>query len=145
MTPEQISREILINAPAERVWAAVTEAEHLGTWFGDAGATVDLRPGGELTLTWEEHGTGYAVIEKVEPHTFFSWRWAGPRGGKPSPGNETRVEFTLTPSGSGTVLRVVESGFPALDLPDGEAEKYATGNVEGWHSELDELREYLEK
>lgn len=145
MTPEQISREIFINADAERVWSAVTESEHLGTWFGDAGATVDLRPGGELTLVWEEHGTGYAVIEKVEPHTFFSWRWAGPKGGKPAPGNETRVEFTLTPSGSGTLLRVVESGFPTLDLPDGEAEKYATGNVEGWHIELDELREYLEK
>lgn len=145
MTPEQIEREIHINAPAERVWAAITEAEHLGTWFGDAGATVDLRPGGEVTLTWAEHGTGYAVIEKLEPHSFFSWRWAGPAGGRPAPGNETLVEFTLSPSSAGTLLRVVESGFPALDLPSDESERYANGNVEGWRSELGELREYLER
>lgn len=145
MIPEQIDREIFIEAPAERVWSAITEAQHLGTWFGDAGATVDLRPGGELTLTWAEHGIGYAVIEEVTPFTFFSWRWAGPAGGRPSPGNQTLVTFTLTPSGSGTSLRVVESGFPALDLPSGESEKYASGNVEGWRFELDELREYLAK
>lgn len=145
MIPEQIEREIFVEASAERVWDALTTDAGLAAWFGDAGATIDLRPGGEVTLTWAEYGTGYCVIEKVEPFSFFSWRWAGPVGGRPSPGNETLVSFYLSPAGAGTSLRVVESGFPALELPPGEAEKYASGNVEGWLAELGELQEYLSR
>src|SRR6266545_3327859 len=34
------------NPAASKVWAALTTAEGLGTWFGDKGATIELRPGG---------------------------------------------------------------------------------------------------
>ncbi|NGY61163.1 activator of HSP90 ATPase [Lentzea sp. NEAU-D13] len=145
MRVDRIERDVLINASPRRVWAALTSAEHLGTWFGDAGATVSaLEPGGEVTLTWAEHGTGRAIIEKVEPESFFSWRWSGPLGPDPVPGNATLVEFTLTPTDGGTLLQVVESGFTGLDLPSEGQEKYASGNFGGWGHELDELREYLE-
>ena len=50
MTADQIERETTIAAPVERVWSLITEAEHLGKWFGDAGAEIDLRPGGALRL-----------------------------------------------------------------------------------------------
>ena len=46
MTQDSIEREVTIEAPVERVWSVITEAEHVGRWFGDAGAEVDLRPGG---------------------------------------------------------------------------------------------------
>jgi uncharacterized protein YndB with AHSA1/START domain len=69
MIPERIESEIVIAVPVERVWAAVTEAEHVGTRFGDAGAEIDLRPGGTMSLSWKDHGTVRAVIEKVEPHS----------------------------------------------------------------------------
>ena len=52
------------------------------------------------------------------------------------------MEFTLTPEGGQTRLRVVESGFRALDLPPEEQARYAAGNTEGWRSELDELVAY---
>ena len=34
MTTDRIEREIVINAPQDRVWAALTEAEHVAGWFG---------------------------------------------------------------------------------------------------------------
>ena len=34
--------------PVERVWALITEAEHLGRWFGDAGRGDRPRPGGRF-------------------------------------------------------------------------------------------------
>ncbi|MDT7789854.1 MAG: hypothetical protein QOF58_8273 [Pseudonocardiales bacterium] len=143
---DRIERDVVINASPQRVWNALTSAEHLGTWFGDAGATVSaLEPGGEVTLTWAEHGTGRAIIEKVEPESFFSWRWSGPLGPDPVPGNATLVEFTLTPEGDGTRLKVVESGFSTLDRPVEKQEWHRERNVDGWGHELDELREYLEK
>jgi uncharacterized protein YndB with AHSA1/START domain len=142
MVPDRIEREVTIAAPVDRVWAVITEAEHIGRWFGDAGAEIELRPGGRFTCTWKEHGTVRAIVERVEAPHFFSYRWARPVNAEVQPGNSTLVEFSLTPDGSGTRLRVVESGFRELDLSDEERAKYAAGNIEGWASELSELAGY---
>lgn len=143
MVQDQIAREIVIDAPVSRVWAAITTAEQIGAWFGDAGAEIDPRPGGALTIRWREHGVFHTVIERIEPERVFAWRWAHAAGDHPDSGNSTLVEFTLTPEGSGTRLRVVESGFQALDMPEDERAKCVSDNTQGWREELDELRGYL--
>jgi uncharacterized protein YndB with AHSA1/START domain len=145
MTEDRIERDILINAPVARVWALITEAEHLGTWFGDAGAEIDLREGGELELRWEKHGTSRGRIERVDEPTEFAFRWApfkDPGGGEPVDGNSTLVEFTLVQEGDGTRVRVVETGFAGLDAsPDQQARNYES-NSKGWSLELGELADY---
>ncbi|WP_283134406.1 SRPBCC domain-containing protein [Rhizohabitans arisaemae] len=141
MVPERIEREIRIDAPVERVWTVVTEPEHLNRWLGDT-AEIDLRPGGAGLLVWEKYGASRLRVERVEPPHLFAFRWA--RGeDQPVPGKATLVEMSLTAEGEGTLLRVVESGFPELDLPEEEKERYVAENTGGWRSELDELREYL--
>jgi uncharacterized protein YndB with AHSA1/START domain len=148
MVPDQIERETVINAPVERVWELITDAEHLGRWFGDAGAEIDLRPGGAMVLRWEGHGTSRARVVAVEPRTRFSYRWApftDPGGEEPVEGNSTLVEFTLEPEGDGTRLRVVESGFASLSTSEEQRTKNLEANTEGWESETGELREYAEK
>ena len=142
MVPDRIEREISIDAPVERVWSVITEAEHIGRWFGDAGATIDLRPGGQFSCTWAQYGTVLGVVERVDPPRFFSYRWARPNGAAVRPGNSTLVEFSLTPDGAGTRLRVVESGFRGLDGTDETRTKYAEENTGGWKSELAELATY---
>jgi uncharacterized protein YndB with AHSA1/START domain len=148
MVNDQIERETLINAPVERVWELITEAEHLGRWFGDAGAEIDLRPGGAIVLRWAEYGTNRGRVVAVEPHTRFSYRWApfkDPGGEEPDDGNSTLVEFTLQPEGDATRLRVVESGFASLATSDEQRAKNLNGNTDGWAQEIGELREYAEK
>jgi len=145
MIPDRIEREIRIAASVERVWRAVTEAKHLGTWFGDAGATIDLRPGGAITLRWEKNPPVHGVVERVEPHTAFSFRWLRAGHDKPEPGNHTLVEFTLTPDGSGTLLRVVESGIRALEMAEAGQLQYVGSHEKGWTFELGELRDYVER
>lgn len=142
---DQIIRDIEINAPIDRVWAAITQPEHLGAWFGDAGATVDFRVGGELMLEWKEYGKGWAVIEAIDEPIRFAFRWAFSGNEKPVPGNSTLVEFTLEDAGKATKLRVVESGFTKLDVTPEEQAKAVTGNTEGWQVEIDELKAYVEK
>jgi uncharacterized protein YndB with AHSA1/START domain len=142
MIPERIEREILIDAPQDVVWAIVTEPEHVGTWFSDA-AEIDLRPGGEVSLTWDEHGTARAWVEKVEPPHVFSFRWARPVEGEPREGNSTLVELTLSAEGESTRLRVVETGFRELAWPEEAKAKYAEENSQGWDHELAELVEYV--
>lgn len=143
MGPDRIERDIMIDAPVERVWAVVTEAEHVGRWFGDAGAEIELRPGGTFRCSWTKHGTVRGIVERVEPPHFFSYRWARPLGAEVMPGNSTLVEFSLTPEGKGTRLRVVESGFRGLEGTDAQRAKYAEENTEGWASELAEMATYI--
>ena len=148
MVHDQIERETIIDAPIERVWALITEAEHLGRWFGDAGAEVDLRPGGAMVLRWSEHGTSHGRVVAVEPHTRFAYRWApfqDPSGDEPGEGNSTLVEFTLEPEGDGPRLRVVESGFASLATSEEQRAKNVESNTGGWEFETGELREYAEK
>src|SRR5215217_1825023 len=119
MVANQIEREIKIEAPVERVWTTLTSAEHLGIWFADSGAEIDLKPGGSLVLNWKDYGKVIGRVEKVEsPHT-FSYRWAnGPSHQEITATNSTLVEFSLSPEGTGTRLRVVESGIALLEGSD---------------------------
>jgi uncharacterized protein YndB with AHSA1/START domain len=147
VVPEQIERETIIAAPVERVWALLTEAEHLARWFGDAGAEIDLRPGGALSLSWEQYGTVRGRVIDVEAPRRFSYRWTVLRESQSEPveGNSTLVEFTLEAEGDGTRLRVVESGFDTLFAdPEKRAQRYED-NTKGWGSELAELAEYAER
>ncbi len=143
MAPDRIEREILIDAPPERVWTTLTEAEHLGVWFGDAGATVDLRPGGAMSLTFAKHGTKRARVERVEPPRLFSYRWTRASDVEPVAGNSTLGEVTLTPEGTATRLRVVESGFLSVEQSDEEKAAHVKSNTGGWISKLDSLQRHL--
>lgn len=142
MVSDTIQRDISIAAPIERVWAALTEEKHVKEWFGDSAAEIDLRPGGAILFGWTEHGNHLGRVEVVEPPHRFSYRWARPAGTEPEPGNSTLVEFTLSEQGGGTLLRVVESGFTTLNEDQAKA---VAENTQGWHAELDELREYVER
>ena len=142
----QIERETVIAAPVERVWALLTEAEHVGRWFCDDGAEIDLRPGGTMVLRWAEHGVGRARIVNVDRPHRFAYRWAAIRehwGEEPDDRNSTLVEFTLAAEGDGTRLRVVESGFEALEGTDDQRRQAFEGNTEGWETQLRNIQEYV--
>lgn len=145
MTQDSIQREITIEARPERVWALLTEAEHLGRWFGDAGAEIDLRPGGAFILRWEAGMISRGFVETVEPHSRFAWRWAQqdvPVDAPLDPGNSTLVEFTLEPAGDGTLLSVLETGFDALDGGPDHRLAALTGNTDGWRQKTAAIADY---
>jgi uncharacterized protein YndB with AHSA1/START domain len=138
--PDRIERTVVIAHPPAKVWAALTTADGLGTWFGNA-ATIDLRPGGVAEMTWTSGEKASMRIERVEEPTVFGFTW-GINGLPDDDPRRTYVEFTLAPTGSGTRLTVVESGF--AQLPEDDYRKAFDGNTEGWAHELGELVEYLD-
>jgi uncharacterized protein YndB with AHSA1/START domain len=141
---DRIEREVVIAAPPERVWEIITQAEHVGTWFGDS-AEIDLRPGGTMVLRWEKHGTQYATIEKIEPPRYFSYRWNPTvTGEKPDKDNSTLVEFMLTPHEGQTRVRVVETGFSRLQVTEHKRAEQFENNSEGWATQLRDLHAYVE-
>jgi uncharacterized protein YndB with AHSA1/START domain len=145
MTPDRIERDITIDAPVERVWSVLTEAEHIGGWFAERGAEIDLRPGGALIMHWNEWPTTTARVEAVEPPRRFAYRWTAHHAAaeEPAEGNSTLVEFTLTPEGSSTRLRVVETGFAALATGEEQRKSNYDDNVGGWKQVLDQFDAYL--
>lgn len=147
MVPNSIEREILIEAPVEVVWSVVTQPDHINEWFADA-SEVDLRAGGSGRLVWNggrsgSRGEADIRVQAVEPPRLFSFRWVYPQGADPQEGNSALVEFTLIPEGGGaTRLRVVESGFTALDWAEEKKAEYVTNHAEGWAGHLERLAGY---
>ncbi|WP_280348912.1 SRPBCC domain-containing protein [Nocardia neocaledoniensis] len=138
--PDQIVRTVELAHPPAKVWAAITTAEGLASWFGNT-AEIDLRPGGDMRMTWKEGFSADMRVERVEEPSVFGYTW--PINGLPDEDpRRTYVEFTLEPVGVGTRLTVVETGF--AQLPEDLHKEAFEGNVGGWKSELGELVEYLD-
>jgi uncharacterized protein YndB with AHSA1/START domain len=138
--PDRIERTVELAHPPAAVWAALTTAEGLASWFGQQ-AAIELRPGGPAQMTWDSGHRADMRVERVEePAVFgFTWHIFGLPEDDP---RRTYVEFTLQPSGAGTRLTVTESGF--AQLTDAAYRDAYDGNTKGWASELGELAAYLD-
>jgi uncharacterized protein YndB with AHSA1/START domain len=104
-----IRREILLSAPREDVWEALTEPERLEDWFAND-VDLDLRPGGGASFRWSNGEERHATVTEVDHERRFAFEWDDDEG---------QVELTLDDDADGTRLTVVESSpnwSTALDL-----------------------------
>lgn len=122
-TPEQIERELLLPAPPEDVWNAVTSSG----WLAPE-VRLDLVPGGEASFSGEEWSKTGWIEESIPPEDgsaaklVFWWS----TDGEPA----TRVEVTLEAEDPGfTRLRVVEAR--PLELLDVTGIPYCGGSQHG--------------
>jgi uncharacterized protein YndB with AHSA1/START domain len=141
MISDSIEREVVIDAPVETVWSIVTEPQNITRWFASQ-AEVDLRPGGDVVFRFDSGMDGKGVVERVEPPRLFSFRWISPepeRDMVAAQGHYTTVEFSLEARGEGTLLRVVESGFAALEGTEAENAALAERHTGGWGMFLERL------
>ena len=112
---EAISREVRIDAPAETVFAFLTDPEKYARWKGRR-AELDPRPGGIFRV---EFGPGKGVVRgtfvEVVPHrrVVFSWGW---EGSVVVPPGASLVAIELVADGKGTILRLVHTGLPVPEL-----------------------------
>jgi uncharacterized protein YndB with AHSA1/START domain len=146
VSEDRIEREIEIAAPIERVWAILTEPEHVATWFGTGVPTeIDLRPGGIMVVDHGTHGRYPTRFVEVMPPHFLSYRWAASFPDVVADEvNSTLVEFTLTPTTVGTSLRVVESGFDGLEIPEGREDSAGfKSHSDGWEGMVQRLADHV--
>jgi len=138
--PDRIERTRILTRPPIEVWPALTTAAGLSAWFGER-ATIDLRPGGEASMTFSGGMTVEMRVERVEEPSVFAYTWRLPD----LPDDDARrtyVEFTLEPAGTGTLLTVTETGFAQLPV-DSRRQTYQS-HGDGWSRELAELVEHLD-
>lgn len=144
--PDTIEREILIHAAPDRVWDLVSEPG----WFVNAGQVRahELRPDPErenvTIVTDPEYGDFSIETVAATPPESITFRWLGGAvdGGRAVV--NTEVVFTLTPVEQGTLLRVVESGWAAVEPTEKVAGEYRE-NTEGWEMELDAAKTFVEQ
>src|SRR5215469_18164567 len=138
--PDRIERTVEIAHPPAQVWAALTTADGLSSWFGKD-AAIDLRPGGVASMRWDSGHTADMRVERVEEPTVFGFTWGiyGLPEGDP---RRTYVEFTLESADEGTRLTVTESGF--AQLPEDAYHKAYDANSGGWVKELGDLAVYYD-
>ncbi|WLI87813.1 SRPBCC family protein [Massilia sp. R2A-15] len=142
---DRIERSIVINAPRERVWRALANAEEFGTWFGAKLAGQAFTPGqrarGQITYPGYEHIYFDVLVERVEPQDLLSFRWhpyAVDAAVDYSGEEPTLVTFTLDDApGQGTLLKVVESGFDKLP-PERRLEAFRM-NSGGWDAQMNNI------
>ncbi|MFF7776581.1 SRPBCC domain-containing protein [Streptomyces tanashiensis] len=145
MSEDRIEREIQIDAPLERVWTLVAQP---GFWVADEASLAGTvaTEGETMVARNAEYGDFPVRVEKVEPPTRLAYRWASAFPGEAlTDGNSTLVEFTLTPEGSGTRLKVVESGFASLAGSEELRAKAVRDNSGGWPQVFDAFKKRAEQ
>jgi uncharacterized protein YndB with AHSA1/START domain len=146
-TTDRIEKQVILRAPQERVWRAISDAGEFGSWFGMEfegafapgreirGRIVPTKADPDVAKMQERHA-GLPVtlrIERIEPMLTFSYRWhpfaidpAVDYSAEPM----TLVTFTLAPVDGGTLLTIVETGFDAIPIAR-RADAFEA-NDEGW-------------
>ena len=121
-------------APLEKVWRALTQPHLMDEWL----MKNDFQPvvGHRFKLRGDWGGVLDCEVLEVEPHRSLSYTWDFDHE-DPAYGLRSVVTFTLTPTATGTHLRMEQAGF----RPD---QKQAFGGAKvGWSQFLGKLEQVL--
>jgi uncharacterized protein YndB with AHSA1/START domain len=124
--------------PPEKVWRALTQSALMEQWLMKS----DFQPVVGHRFTFRAapmaHWNGVTDCEVlvVEPNKRLSYTWNS-SGDEAATGLKTMVAWTLTPSKSGTLLRMEQSGFRA------DQEANYQGALYGWQKFIGGLEHVL--
>ena len=155
---DRIEKKVLLRAPRDRVWRAISDAQEFGTWFGvafDGPFVAGARLTGRIVPTKVDAGVAKAqephagkpfeiTVDRIEPMRLFSFRWhpfAVDPGVDYSSEPATLVTFELEEAPGGTSLTITESGFDRVPLE--RRAKAFTSNEQGWTAQAKLIEKYL--
>ena len=136
-----IEHSVLIRAPADKVFRALSTADGLNNWWTHA-TSMERRVGGRIFFAWRDWGPdlisveGTARILQLRENEIFAWRWDDSEG-YPSRTSEIEVEDR---DGS-TIVRVTDTETDP-DAPHGDVIPLAVAS--GWGEALTLLKMWVE-
>tara|TARA_A100001391_G_scaffold172040_2_gene133521 strand:+ start:523 stop:996 length:474 start_codon:yes stop_codon:yes gene_type:complete len=147
VTTNQIEKEIEIAASLSRVWRAITDYREFGDWFRvnlTSPFVVGEITRGQITHPGYEHVTMEVLVEAIQPEHRFAFWWR-PYAIDPavdySSEPRTLVEFILSASPDGTIVRVTESGFDGI--PAHRRDEAFRMNDNGWAAQLKNIQNHV--
>lgn len=129
-----VERELA--APPEKVWRAITQPHFIAEWLmkNDFQASV----GHQFKLRGDWGGVLDCEVLTLEPHKVLSYTWDFAHE-DPAYAMKSVVTMTLTPTATGTHLRMEQAGFR-------KDQKQAYGGAKaGWAQFLNKLDQLLAK
>jgi uncharacterized protein YndB with AHSA1/START domain len=140
-----IEREIHIDASPEVVFDVVSRPEHLREWWPDE-AEFRAEPGGAGRIGFGDPAQGrtwvQVVVVDAVPPRLFSFRWTHEEGESAAAGNSLLVVFELEPAGTGTRLRMTESGFRERGWDEAKVAAEYAEHAASWEFYLPRLSAY---
>jgi len=118
-----------IAYPPEKIWRALTQPWLIQEWLMKNDFAPDIGHRFTLTADW---GSVDCEVLVVEPERSLSYTWA-------AMGLDSTVTWTLTPSETGTHLRMEQAGFKA------DQQQAYHGSRIGWQRLFDALEQALAK
>ena len=144
-----IEREFHVDASPEVVFDVISSPVHIREWW-DAETDLEPAPGATGELVWADETNDRAHVSPItvvdaQPPRLFSFRWVYPDDTAAAPDNSLLVTFTLSPSNSGTVVRMTEGGFREKGWEVAVLEEQYNEHVTGWDLFLPRMAQYLER
>lgn len=142
-----IERDLHIEASPEIVYEVVSSPEHISQWWPDE-ADFSGVPGESGTITFTKDGERFAVALTVvvaDPPRTFSFRWTQDAGEEAVTGNSLLVTFVLVPSGTGTLVKLTETGFREQGWEAAQLAEVYADHVTGWDHHVARLGSYVER
>ena len=157
VTTDRIQKKVLLHAPRERVWQALSDSTQFGRWFGVRfegpfaagkvvkGKIVPTEVDPEVAKLQEPHaGMAFEFrVDRVEPMRVFSFHWHPFAVGDADYSKEepTLVTFELEEADGGILLTVTESGFDRIPL-ERRARAFAA-NEGGWEHQMNLIAKFV--
>ncbi|WP_109485743.1 SRPBCC family protein [Occallatibacter savannae] len=127
--PQKFAIEVEVPASVGDVWHAFATSEGLSSWLFP-NATVDLKPGGDWMVHFPGGGTGGGTIESFVPEKELVIAALAPEKFPAVRAQRTRAVFSFEPRGSGTVVRLTQSGWKSGDEWTKAYEYLLAGNAQ---------------
>jgi len=145
---DRIEKQVVLRAPVERVWRALSDHKEFGAWFRvllDQPFAAGEESTGRMTYPGYEHVPWKARVIAVEPPRLLAFEWPHMDDAKQVREDWpwTLVEFRLEPHEGGTRLTVVESGFAAL--PAGARDNSFRLNERGWTEQMSNIAGHVDR
>ena len=142
MTSYHIHKELLINAPLNKVWEALTNPALVREYMFGAEVICDWSPGSEIIFQGEHQGTSYrdkgiilsCKVEQLLEYSYFS----SFSGLEDKPENYSIVSYSLSGMDDGETTLTLHQ----KNLPSKEASIHADAS---WEHALSQLKEIAER
>lgn len=148
MEPLIVKSNITIEAPASKVWDALTNPEQTKKYMFGCEAVSDWKIGKPLLWKGQYEGKEMifvkGVVLDIQPNKLLKYTVIDPNASmEDKPENYLNVTYKLTEKNGQTILHVTQDGFETA--ADGEKRyKDTYNNGEGWNPILVEIKKLVE-
>src|SRR5262249_32926794 len=108
-----------INAPATRVWDALTDPAQVKQYFFGTDLETDWQVGSPMTFRGVWEGTPYedfGTVLAMDHPTFIAYSHWSPLSGRPdTPENRHVLEYNIEPRGARTLLTLLQDNNATED------------------------------